>query len=88
MDIRQKLYELTNQRSGLLQEAENALTANNQADYTAAMDKIANINKDIQDIRTWWPSRTARFSTPRPPPAVRPRTWPTSGPLHCCVVTL
>ena len=49
MDIRQKLYELTNQRSGLLQEAENALTANNQADYTAAMDKIANINKDIQD---------------------------------------
>ena len=49
MDIRQKLYELTNQRSGLLQDAENALTANNQADYTAAMDKIANINKDIQD---------------------------------------
>lgn len=49
MDIRQKLYELTNQRSGLLQEAENALTANNQADYTAAMEKIANINKDIQD---------------------------------------
>lgn len=51
MDIRQKLYELTNQRSGLLQEAENALTANNQADYTAAMDKIANINKDIQDYQ-------------------------------------
>lgn len=51
MDIRQKLYELTNQRSGLLQEAENALTANNQADYTAAMDKIANINKDIQNYQ-------------------------------------
>lgn len=52
MDIRQKLYELTNQRSGLLQEAENALTANNQADYTAAMDKITNINKDIQNYQT------------------------------------
>lgn len=51
MDIRQKLYELTNQRSGLLQEAENALTANNQADYTAAMDKIANLNKDIQNYQ-------------------------------------
>lgn len=48
MDIRQKLYELINQRSGLLQDAENALTANNQADYTAAMDKIANLNKEIK----------------------------------------
>lgn len=51
MDIRQKLYELINQRSGLLQDAENALTANNQADYTAAMDKITNINKDIQNYQ-------------------------------------
>lgn len=48
MDIRQKLYELINQRSGLLQDAENALTANNQADYTAAMDKIASLNKEIK----------------------------------------
>lgn len=48
MDIRQKLYELINQRSGLLQDAENALTANNQEDYTAAMDKIANLNKEIK----------------------------------------
>lgn len=48
MDIRQKLYELINQRSGLLQDAENALTANNQTDYTAAMDKIANLNKEIK----------------------------------------
>lgn len=52
MDIRQKLYELTNQRSGLLQDAENALTANNQADYTAAMDKITKLNKDIQNYQT------------------------------------
>lgn len=51
MDIRQKLYELTNQRSGLLQDAENALTANNQADYTAAMDKITKLNKDIQNYQ-------------------------------------
>lgn len=51
MDIRQKLYELTNQRSGLLQDAENALTANSQADYTAAMDKITKLNKDIQNYQ-------------------------------------
>lgn len=68
MDIRQKLYELTNQRSGLLQEAENALTANNQADYTAAMDKITNLNKDIQNYQTLV-AEQARQILNAPPPS-------------------
>lgn len=68
MDIRQKLYELTNQRSGLLQDAENALTANNQADYTAAMDKITNINKDIQNYQTLVAEQDRQILN-APPPA-------------------
>lgn len=68
MDIKQKLYELTNQRSGLLQDAENALTANNQADYTAAMDKITNINKDIQNYQNLVAEQDRQILN-APPPA-------------------
>lgn len=36
--MKQKLYDLINQRAGLLVKAEAALTANNQADYQSYME--------------------------------------------------
>lgn len=49
--MRRKLQNLLAQRTALLQDAENALAAGNQADYTAAMEKVSNINTEISQIQ-------------------------------------
>lgn len=49
--MRRKLIDLANQRNSALQAAEAALQANNQADYTSAMERVANLNTDIQQIQ-------------------------------------
>ena len=49
--MKQKLYNLINQRAGLLQKAEEALTANNQADYQSLMEQIKNLNTEIQQVQ-------------------------------------
>lgn len=49
--MRQKLYDLINQRAGLLEQAENALAANNHSDYQSAMEKITNLNREIADVQ-------------------------------------
>lgn len=49
--MKQKLYDLINQRAGLLVKAEAALTANNQADYQSYMEQITNLNDEIQSIQ-------------------------------------
>ena len=49
--MKQKLYALINQRAGLLQKAEEALTANNQADYQSLMEQITNLNAEIQQVQ-------------------------------------
>ena len=49
--MKQKLYDLTNQRAALLQQAEDALNANNHGDYQSAMEKITNINQEIDNVK-------------------------------------
>lgn len=49
--MKQKLYNLINQRAGLLQKAEEALTANNQADYQSLMEQITNLNTEIEQVQ-------------------------------------
>ena len=48
--LRQRLMDLTNDRAGLLDQAEKALEAGNQADYDAAMEKVRNYNKQMDDL--------------------------------------
>lgn len=48
--LRQKLMDLANDRAGLLEQAEAALTAGNQADYDSAMEKVRNYNKQMEDL--------------------------------------
>lgn len=49
--MRRKLINLANQRNSALQEAEAALQANNQAAYTSAMERVANLNTEIQQVQ-------------------------------------
>lgn len=47
-DIRRELIDLGSQRAGYLTDAETALTNNDQAAYTAAMERVTNINNAMQ----------------------------------------
>ena len=49
--MKKKLYDLMNQRTALIQQAEEALNANNHSAYQSAMEKITNINQEIADVQ-------------------------------------
>lgn len=49
--MRRKLIDLANQRNSALQAAETALQANNQSDYTSAMERVHNLNAEIQQVQ-------------------------------------
>ena len=49
--MKQKLYDLIHQRAGLLAQAEEALTTDDQAGYDRAMERITNLNEEIQQIQ-------------------------------------
>ena len=49
--MRQRLIDLANQRTAQLAAAEAALAAGNQADYNSAMEKVQNLNAEIQRIQ-------------------------------------
>lgn len=49
--MKQKLYDLMNRRTALIQQAEDALTANNHSGYQSAMEQITNLNQEITDIQ-------------------------------------
>lgn len=48
--MRRRLIDLANQRTTALAEAEAALAAGNQADYQSAMQRVSNLNTEIQQI--------------------------------------
>lgn len=48
--LRQKLADMANDRAKLLDQAEKALDAGNQTDYDAAMGKVYNYNKQMEDL--------------------------------------
>lgn len=49
--MKRKLIDLAAQRTAALQEAENALQANNQAAYDSAMERVNNLNNEITRIQ-------------------------------------
>lgn len=48
--MKRKLIDLANQRTAALQEAENALNANDQAGYDSAMERVNNLNGEISRV--------------------------------------
>lgn len=49
--MKQKLYDLINKRAGLLQQAEDALKADNRTEYQSLMEQITNLNSEIQQVQ-------------------------------------
>ena len=49
--LKRKLIDLSNQRTQLLKDAEEALAAGDTAAHDAAMEKITNLNAEIQRIQ-------------------------------------
>lgn len=49
--MKHKLYNLINQRAGLLKKAEDALDAGNKSDYQSLMEQIHNLNAEIKDVQ-------------------------------------
>ena len=49
--MKQKLYDLISKRAGLLQQAEDALKADNKTEYQSLMEQISNLNSEIQQVQ-------------------------------------
>ncbi len=64
--MKRKLIDLSNQRNKHLQEAEAALTAGNSAGYDSAMEKVANLNTEIQQIQALLTEQERRLVEQQP----------------------
>ena len=51
MNLREKLIDLSNQRTAHLEAANTAMEAGNTADYDSAMQKVTNLNTEIQRVQ-------------------------------------
>lgn len=49
--MKQKIYNLINQRASLLKKAEDALDAENKSEYQSLMEQIHNLNAEIKDVQ-------------------------------------
>ena len=67
--MRRKLYDLMQQRTAQLDAAEVALNANNQTEYTAAMERVNNLNSEIQLVQKLIDEQERQFSKAAPSPA-------------------
>ena len=67
--MKRKLIDLSNQRAQLLKDAEAALTAGNTADYDAAMEKVTNLNTEIQRIQNLLAEQERHLMEQQPTPA-------------------
>ena len=64
--MKRKLIDLSNQRAQLLKDAEAALTDGNTADYDAAMEKVTNLNTEIQRIQNLLTEQERRLMEQQP----------------------
>ena len=51
MNLREKLIDLSNQRTAALDAANTAMEAGNTADYDSAMQKVTNLNTEIKRVQ-------------------------------------
>ena len=64
--LKRKLIDLNNQRSQLLKDAEAAELAGNKADFDAAMEKVTNLNTEIQRIQNLQAEQERRLMEQQP----------------------
>ena len=51
MTLREKLIDLSNQRTAALEAANTAMEAGNTADYDSNMQKVTNLNTEIKRVQ-------------------------------------
>ena len=49
--MKRKYLDLCDQRTNLLEQARNYLSADNKAEYDSTMEKVTNINEDIDRVK-------------------------------------
>ena len=66
MDWKKKLIDLADQRAQALAEAEKALNENDQAGYDGAMERVGNLNAEIQRVQNLLAEQQKRLDTQTP----------------------
>ncbi|MCI8537760.1 MAG: phage major capsid protein [Oscillospiraceae bacterium] len=69
MDWKKKLIDLADQRAQALAEAEKALNENDQAGYDGAMERVGNLNGEIQRVQNLLAEQQKRLDAQTPDPA-------------------
>ena len=64
--MRRKLTDLMQQRTAQVNAAETALAAGNREDYNAAMERVNNLNTEIQDINNLIAEQDRQFAQAAP----------------------
>ncbi len=67
--MKRKLTDLANQRTAQLEAAQTALESNDQAAYDAAMEKVANLNEEIQRVQALIAEQDRQILSAEPSPA-------------------
>lgn len=73
MNPRRRLNDLIEQRQTQLNAAETALSAGDQSAYTSAMQKVTNLNDEIQNVQNLIAEQDRKFATPAPQTAAEQR---------------
>ena len=69
MDWKKKLIDLADQRAQALAEAEKAINENDQAGYDGAMERVGNLNGEIQRVQNLLAEQQKRLDAQTPDPA-------------------
>jgi len=67
--MKRKLTDLANQRTAQLEAAQTALDANDQAAYDSAMEKVQNLNEEIQRVQALIVEQDRQILSAQPSPA-------------------
>lgn len=66
MDWKKKLIDLANERANALADAEKALSDGHQEDYDSAMERVANLNREIERVQNLLKEQQANLDRQQP----------------------
>lgn len=66
MDWKRKLIDLANERANALADAEKALSDGHQEDYDSAMERVANLNREIERVQNLLKEQQANLDRQQP----------------------
>lgn len=64
MNARRKMQEILSQRTAMLAAAESAMTANNMEEYKSCMEKVGNMNAEIEQLQSLIAEQDKQYAVP------------------------